>query len=326
MPKEVASNIFQIEVPLPNSPLKAVNCYAIKTPGRNLVVDTGMNRKECRVVMDAALKELDIDLAETDFFITHLHADHMGLVSRLVQPGAKVYFNTIEAEMMIASWKRGGFSHKIVDFARVAGFSDAELEESLAKHPGLRYHAREEVQFTIVEDGDPLEIGDYNFTCVQTPGHSPGHMCLFDADKKLMLCGDHVLNEISPNISAWDDDDSPLTDYLESLGKVRALNIDTALPGHRSILTDLRGRIDELKEHHLIRLNEVRNILDGVRLVPYDIAAKMTWDIKYDTWDDVGVMQKWFATGEAVAHLRHLEVEKLVKSEVENGKLVFSNL
>ena len=76
--KAVHSDIYRLEIPLPGNPLRAVNSYVIKGGERNLIIDTGMNREECREAIDAGLRELGIDLEITDLFITHMHADHPG--------------------------------------------------------------------------------------------------------------------------------------------------------------------------------------------------------------------------------------------------------
>jgi hypothetical protein len=41
-------------------------------------------------------------------------------------------------------------------------------------------------------------------------------------------------------------------------------------------------------------------------LSAYEVASRMTWDIKCDSWEAFPLAQKWFATGEAIAHLRYL--------------------
>ena len=91
MIKEILPNLYRIEVPLPRNPLQAVNSYVIKAKGQSLIIDTGMNRKECMDVMSSGLKELNVDLKEADFFITHLHADHLGLVSNLATDTSTIY-------------------------------------------------------------------------------------------------------------------------------------------------------------------------------------------------------------------------------------------
>ena len=54
-------DIYNLYVPLPDNPLKNLNCYIIKTDDRSLVIDTGFNRPECLEAMTEGLKELDID-------------------------------------------------------------------------------------------------------------------------------------------------------------------------------------------------------------------------------------------------------------------------
>jgi glyoxylase-like metal-dependent hydrolase (beta-lactamase superfamily II) len=96
MIQEVSPQIYKIAIPLPNSPLKALNSYLIKGDGRFLLIDTGMNRQECLDAMTTALKKLDVDTTKTDFFITHVHSDHLGLTGTLKTPTSKVYFSEIE--------------------------------------------------------------------------------------------------------------------------------------------------------------------------------------------------------------------------------------
>jgi len=98
MLQEVLQDLFRIEIPLPKNPLKAINSYVIKGPERNLIIDTGMNWEECMNAMQAGLQELSVDLNVTDFFITHLHVGHSGLVSSLDTADSKIYFNGPEVE------------------------------------------------------------------------------------------------------------------------------------------------------------------------------------------------------------------------------------
>ncbi|MDK1021449.1 MAG: MBL fold metallo-hydrolase [Candidatus Hydrogenedentes bacterium] len=325
MVDKVFENIHRIEVPLPRNPLKSVNCYVVKGADRDLVIDTGMNRPECRSAMESGLKELNVDLTRCDFFITHLHADHLGLASHLATEGSTVYFNRTEAKMVRMMKEKGGFGSRMTDFARLAGFSDAEMKDSLRNHPGQRFQAAHSVDFHLMDEGDTLEVGGYHFECIATPGHSPGHLCLYDADTKLMIAGDHVLGEITPNISAMARDENPLAEFLKSLDKVYEYDVDLALPGHRSLIKDFHGRIDELREHHRERLDEVMSVLDGKALPGYDVASRMTWKMKAATWEEVGIMQKWFATGEAIAHLHYLAEKGAVTAEEQDGVTLYSS-
>lgn len=321
MIEEISANLYKIDIPLPRNPLKSINSYVIKSSERNLIIDTGMNRKACMDAMQDGLDELGVDLTITDFFITHLHADHFGLIGNLATESSKVYFNRPDGEQILS----GGTWDDMVEFARVSGFPEDELQAALHNHPGYKYSSQRNMALTILEDDDELSIGDYRFRCVQTPGHTRGHMCLYEPDKKVFVSGDHILIDITPNIQLFSDRDDPLNDYLASLDKVYELDIDLVLPGHRRLIKKCKERIRELKNHHKHRADEVLSILEKGERNAYQVASKMTWDITYESWDLFPVAQKWFATGEAIAHLKYLEEKEMVVREERDGKIVYSS-
>lgn len=299
MIKQIKANLYRLRVHLPANPLKYINCYLIKGPERFLLIDTGMNRKECLEEINGDLRGLRVDLNNTDFFITHFHEDHIGLVSKLATGNSRIYFNRIETGSV-----RGQDFWKVIRAASLAaGFPEEEINRFFEEH--LIPHYGPEVVFSLCCDGDNISVGDYTLTCIATPGHSRGHMCLYDANKKELFSGDHLLRDITPNISALDisNDENPLRHYFESLDRIYALDVDMVLPGHGRLFNDYRQRIREIKRHHQMRLDEVVSISkDEPSLTPYEIASRMTWDIN-GKWPDFSVSQKWFATGEALSHL-----------------------
>jgi glyoxylase-like metal-dependent hydrolase (beta-lactamase superfamily II) len=319
MIEEVGTDLYKIEIPLPRNPLKALNSYAIKSPERNLIIDTGWNQQECMDAMQAGLKELEIDIRKTDFFITHLHTDHLGLVSNLVTDTSTIYFNQPEADRI----KSGIVLDDLMNFARLNGFPEKELQRVPHTHPGFKFRSKGPLSFHILKEGDILRISDYVFHCVETPGHSKGHMCLYEPSKKILVAGDHILGDITPTITLWSDDWNPLKEYLESLDKVYQLDIKLVLPGHREIFRDPKERIQELKDHHQKRLEEIIAILRKGRKNAFQVASQMTWDIAYDSWDLFPVSQKWFATGEAVSHLKYLEEKGVIRKEMRQHKIIY---
>ena len=100
MCEEILPNLFRNKIPLPESPLKYLNSYIIKDPARSLIIDTGLNRKECLEAMQKGLDTLGINLSKSDIFITHLHADHFGLVSELATDSTNIFFSRPDKEMM----------------------------------------------------------------------------------------------------------------------------------------------------------------------------------------------------------------------------------
>jgi glyoxylase-like metal-dependent hydrolase (beta-lactamase superfamily II) len=206
----------------------------------------------------------------------------------------------------------------MIEFAGKNGFPQDELQAALHSHPGFKYGSQKELPLTLLKDGDTLAVGDYHLTCVQTPGHTQGHMCLYETAKKILFSGDHILIDITPNIQLWSDTENPLDEYLASLDKVLELDIELTLPGHRRLIHDCKGRIDELKRHHHHRADEVLALLKKGQGNAYQVAAGMTWDIACDTWEEFPVQQKWFATGEALAHLKYLEEQGLIKKRLRD--------
>jgi glyoxylase-like metal-dependent hydrolase (beta-lactamase superfamily II) len=306
MIEEIASDFYRIEIPLPDTLLKSVNSYVIKDREQNLIIDTGMYNDECFNAMQAALKKLDVDVKKTDFFITHAHGDHIGLVTRLIHAGSIVYINELDAQV-ISKIKTGVILSEIRTLLQMSGFPEKDPEKILPPRVKDEFSPRETLPFRFVEDRDILERGAYRFTCVKTPGHSKGHTCLYESDKKFLIAGDHLLKDITPGIQGRINEENPLKDYLSSLDKVYALDIDMVLPGHRSLFGNCRARIEEIKEHHHQRNNEVLAILQKGSKNIYEVASQMTWNVDCDSWDSFPVVQSFFAMGEAFAHLRYLE-------------------
>ena len=321
MIEEIIINLYRIEIPLPQSPLKAVNSYVIKNSERNLIIDTGLNQEECMNAMQTGLKELGVDLRKTDFFITHLHPDHLSLVSNLITDTSTIYFNQPEADRL----KAGFLWDDFVSFARLNGYPEKEIEAVGNSHPGFKFRSKENLVFHILKEGDTISIGDYAFRCIETPGHTRGHMCLYEPNKKIFVAGDHILNDITPNIQLWSDEWNPLKEYLASLEKVYGLDIELVLPGHRSIFRNCKERIQELKHHHEKRFDEIISILEKGSKNAFRVASQMNWDIIYDSWDLFPVLQKWFAIGEAIAHLKYLEEKGIIRREMRGQKIVFSS-
>jgi len=311
MTEEILPNLYRIKIPLPESPLKYLNAYVIKSDDRNLIIDTGFNRKECLDAMNNGLREINVDLADCDFFITHLHADHFGLISKLVTESSTIYFSRPDKEI-IESWE--GFE-PMIEYAGKNGFPENELRNALHQHPGYKYGSDWTPDMSVLEDGETITYGNYCFECVETPGHTLGHICLYESGKKILIAGDHILSDITPNIQCWSDKENPLEKYLASLDKVRKLDVGLVLPGHRRLFKDHRARIDELKRHHEKRAGEILVILKKGSGSAFEVASGMTWDIKFDSWNDFPVAQKWFATGETISHLRFLEEKQLVTKE-----------
>lgn len=302
MVTELMEHIYRIEVPLPKNPMKLLNSYLIRGTDRNLVIDTGFNRPECREALMSGLQELDVDFDHTDLFLTHLHADHSGLLFSVKTEKNRAYAEEREARVVNMLHKDEYWDHIYEEF-RKAGLK-LPKEEAIATHPGVMWRPDSEIDFTWIKDGEILKIGDYHLRCIVTPGHSPGHTCLYDEERQILFAGDMILGDITPNLCYELYLDDPLTEYVKSLRYLEKLPIKTIFVGHRNMLQDVYGRIESLKVHHTRRCAEALWALKTYGAMDsWDAAARMTWDIDAKNWEGFPPSQKWFATGEADAHM-----------------------
>lgn len=311
--KELEPGIFTFEIPLPENPLKWLNCYVIMGHGteRNLLIDSGFHQPECQEALFAGMRELALRPDNTDVLFTHLHSDHTGNGYELSRLGYRILMGRTDYLRLFdphaPSWALR---------AQRLGVP-AELLDAVVYHnPGLLY-ASQPFPATPLKDGSLLSYGGRCLRCLVVPGHTPGNLCLYDAENQIMFTGDHILFDITPNIVSWVGFPDALGAYLESLTRIEAYPVRLALPGHRtSGALTVQERVAALQEHHRQRLAEV---LAAARCRPgvsaFELAGHIAWNIHADSWEDFPPGQKWFAAGEAMAHLEYLQCRQSLYME-----------
>ncbi len=332
MVTEVFKDLFQIKVPLPHSPLRHLNSYLIKSENRNLLVDTGLNFTETFQALSHGLEEVRLKTESlTDILLTHFHVDHVGLVPRLMERSKKLQLliHHVEAEFSKKiSQDFEDYMKSMKNFLSAYGTPNL-ISENLEKyHPAFFVpQAYQELANSdnVLEDGDQIVVGRYCFKVLWTPGHSPGHVCLYEPSYKMLISGDHLLPTISPHVAQFMEDMDPLKDYLDSLDKIEKLKVDIVLPAHEEIFTNYYDRIRQLKEHHRRRLNEILEELEkGENLTAFELASKIRWDVNYKSWEDFPPFQKYLALGETVAHLNILEKDGMINKNKVDGTFFYS--
>ena len=313
-------DVFEVRVPFQNISTNDTNCYIVKDGDETLVIDTGAPSDEGFAILDAALTELDVDRTRMRFFLTHLHLDHAGLVDRLALPGAKLYVSPVDFESVRASRAASSYDAARRAFtAEGVPPSDASGYARYAVEPRLFDASRLELVASC--DGDAIEVGRYRFRVVETPGHTPGHLALYEPESRILFGGDHVLFVISPSIALFPDGEDGLQAYFDSLDKVRALRCETLLVSHGEIRSDFGERMTWLAEHHRQRLDEMVSVVrKRPRQTGIDVVKGVAWNVPHGRWEDIPAAQRWCIVGVGLSALNHLvDTGRLLREDGEGG-------
>ncbi len=84
----------------------------------------------------------------------------------------------------------------------------------------------------LLQEGE-LKIGNMTFQVIQTPGHSPGSVCIYWPDKKVLFSGDVAFNQ---GIGRTDLPGGDGQELKESIKKISLLDVEYLLSGHGDIL------------------------------------------------------------------------------------------
>ena len=324
MAELIAQNLWKLDIPLVGNPLKNLNSYLIIGQERSLLIDTGFRQQPCLDAMERQLTEIGVDRDRMDIFLTHLHADHTGLAAILIRDGCQIYIGETDGKLL-ARTTRSEYWEQVYATYIANGFSREQIEHLWDSNPAQVGGPKNWAPaFELLNEGDCIHYGGHTLRVIDTPGHTPGHVCLYAEEEQWLFSGDHVLFHISPNICRWMTMPDALGSYLESLDKIRDLPVKLLLPAHRAETGVLSRRVDELKAHHDRRLaNTLQVVGETPGLNAYEIAARMTWKIRSRNWDEFPPPQKYFAVGETLAHLDYLALRGKVEATLQNGIYVY---
>lgn len=188
------------------------HCYLLIGTDRAMLIDTGLGI--CNIY-DEVCKLTDKPITAV---ATHIHWDHIG--------GHKYFpdFDTHKAEL---DWITGAFPlpvqavrHMVADRCQLPEGFDIHSYEIFQGEPSR-----------LLEDGDTIDLGGRIIQALHTPGHSPGHLCFWEAERGYLFSGDLVYKgTLFANYPSTDPQS-----YLKSLEKVAALPAKRVFPGHHSL-------------------------------------------------------------------------------------------
>jgi len=324
MATKIIEGVYQLLVPIPNNPLGNTNVYLVKGTDGHLLIDAGWNNETALRALTRELAAVGVGLKDiTRIVVTHAHIDHYGLVPHLreITP-AKVLMHHRDEEVFHTRYAISD------DFLRLSDAwfraNGVPAHESAIRLPfgNFKPDFKKLEPDVKLNGGETLDTGLFKLHVIWTPGHSPGHICLYDAANRIFYSGDHILPVITPNIGLPpQSQNNPLGDFIKSLLELKKYEVKTVLPAHEAIFYDLPKRIDDIIHHHEVRKNEILRALDSKGLTAYQISNVITWmpEMGGVKFSELWPGDKRAAVSETLAHLRAMEVDHQITSEVKDG-------
>jgi len=331
--REVAEQIIQVRLPLPFA-LNHVNCYLLDDGNGWTILDTGLHWPAAEAGWQQALHELHISPKQIQrIVLTHMHPDHFGMAGHLQEiTGAPISVGAIEYAAIERVWIHDSWREAAaIDFWRSAGLDSALLQTVSGQVAALRQRTMPHPSnFVVIEEDQPFVMGGRSFQPIIAPGHSDGQIIFYAKAEQLLLCGDQVLEKITPNIGLWPGGAAaPLQQYLASLTALQQLAVTVALPGHGGLLTQWAERIETLQQHHEARLAAmwaaVQSIEKGLQKGHCDresctalAVARTIFNFQRFSEHEIR-----FAVAETLAHLVHLVARGKLQEKIANGVRYF---
>jgi glyoxylase-like metal-dependent hydrolase (beta-lactamase superfamily II) len=320
---EVLPGVFWLRMPLPFA-LNHINLWLLKDGDGWAIVDTGFGHDETKIYWEQIFSSVLAGQNITRVIVTHYHPDHIGSAAWLCERWNVDLWITM-AEYLSAHAIRNnssGFEPAAAQaLFRAHGLTDAQLKaQDTRGNAYARGVPALPATYTRIIDGDVIRIGEHDWRIKTAFGHAPEHATLYCDELKVLISGDQVLPRITTNVGVWGNmpDADPLELFLRSLDFFEPLPPDTlVLPSHDRVFRGLHFRLQQLREHHVARLDELVEALDKPKT-----AAELLPVLFKRALDDHQLM---FAIGETVAHLNYLLQKKRVnRTRNADGKYYFA--
>ena len=306
---EVARGIHEVRLPIPWEE-EIVNCFLFSEGPVVDLLDCGIQTDDSVATVLGAVRELGGPGARLRrLVVTHIHPDHFGAAGVLQErTGCELYMHRLEVPMVHTRYlELDQLLAEVGRHLRQNGVPEPDASTLQNASRAMREFVRPGEPDVQLDGAETIELGGRRLRVEWTPGHSPGHVCLFDLKDRLLFAGDQLLPDISTNIALHPQSTpNPLGEFLESLDRLLALGPARVLPSHGRPFEDAAGRVARLKAHHARRLDQIQEALGDEEMTGWDLAIKI-WGERKNIWD------KRMALQEGLAHLQLLAIERRVE-------------
>jgi glyoxylase-like metal-dependent hydrolase (beta-lactamase superfamily II) len=332
--------VFRFQIDFPTSfGLRFVCMYLFKVEDTYILIDGGLDFADWEKAFSSELQKLKISISDINYLIvTHEHPDHLGLSYSLKKknPDIQILMHELAQETM--RWminnenvrERENRTEELSEQMMKYGVNQKQGEKILKFLTTMRSFTKYQEPDRLLCDNEEIFINNNKLKTIWTPGHSLGHICIFNENTSHLFAGDHILSRITPHIGSFMlpgdfldksqgyDLNNVLKYYLESLDRVDKLHPKIIFPAHQEVIFNSHGRILEMKAHHRNRLSEISRLIKNNPLTPYKIS-------QIHFGDNLDEINTYLGLGEVLSHLIYLEQENKIKRFEEHNKIYFKS-
>jgi glyoxylase-like metal-dependent hydrolase (beta-lactamase superfamily II) len=251
-----------------------VNAWALQDRNGIVLVDTGMHERGSMGHLERALERTGHAVEDIRLIvITHAHPDHCGQAAPIAdRAGCEVWIHPAHRDWLA----RKPSLEQRVEIGRQSGVPEERLQrwaaEHADEHSGIAGTLRSDRDLV---PGVELRTDLGTWQVLETPGHTPSHVCLHQPERRLLISGDHLLGRVSLYFDIGLTPD-PVGEFRRSLELVDRLDARLALAGHARPFTDVHGHVNAHRDTVAERLDAVRRALAGGPRTVYEITREIS--------------------------------------------------
>jgi glyoxylase-like metal-dependent hydrolase (beta-lactamase superfamily II) len=264
------------------------------------LIDCGPNTPATENALILGLSEAGIHPEQiARVVISHGHPDHFGLAPRLQAfSGCRVLVGALDLPKVQADRSMLMATGRLLLQAGMPMDTLADIGE---RERGLG-QIRPPVEGAVAAyEGDRLSFDGFELEVLHLPGHTGGHICLLERDSGVLFSGDTLILHITPNPLIEPDPLDPserrrgLVEYLATLDRLMDLRLATVFPGHGEPIEDPHRLIEEMREHHRRRTEDLASRLTS--------EGKSGWTLANELFPSLEGFDNFLAVSEVLAHV-----------------------
>lgn len=288
------------------------------------LIDTGMGDAGSIEFISSELKEAGRSLKDIFFLInTHAHIEHFGGNQKIINMSGSSVIASSAAAPMIENF------HEFVINSKEKLSNQEFAIMPLFRNVDNFHLSIEGSKVDIkVKDSDIIDLGKIQLRVIDTPGHADGHICLYDAQRKILFSGDHIISygssfvgfswrelagkSITDIFNADDNTCDKLSQYLESIERLMTLELKLILPGHGDPVTEPYKKLEkEIKG----KLRREAMFLEAVEREKVIELGRLTADV----YGENGI--NFLHQGAALGYLQRLSRAGKITAEMRDNEL-----